>query len=219
MPRFGAQRATLPPARYARGCSWLFRTVFFASLRALGAGRNRESAALRTWVTCKRLTQSDAHRRDAELPEQLSRFFFPEVRRVRVPGTDYGRASGANAASRSKRSRIRRHAACDFLSTLPLECAIALRWPAKIDRRPLKASVVAVQYHEGRRPWRFASLTDPRDWVTKATMKMTTLNLPRHLPAWMLRVRRNGKKLALYFPSILRSPSNWRSRSQCHPRA
>lgn len=52
-----------------------------------------------------------------------------------------------------------------FLSTLPLEFGDHLRLDVIKEGRPAEATVVAVQYHEGRKAVAVRFLQGPCDWV------------------------------------------------------
>jgi hypothetical protein len=54
-----------------------------------------------------------------------------------------------------------------FLSTLPLEFDDRVRLEAVEQGRPAEATVVAVQYHEGRKAVAVRFLQGHRNWVTQ----------------------------------------------------
>ena len=54
-----------------------------------------------------------------------------------------------------------------FLSTLPLEFDDHVRLEAAQEGRPAEATVVAVQYHEGRKAVAVSFLQGPCAWVTR----------------------------------------------------
>ena len=54
-----------------------------------------------------------------------------------------------------------------FLSTLPLEFDDHVRLEAGQEGRPAEATVVAVQYHEGRKAVAVRFLQGHCDWVTQ----------------------------------------------------
>jgi hypothetical protein len=54
-----------------------------------------------------------------------------------------------------------------FLSTLPLEFDDRVRLEASQNGRPAEATVIAVQYHEGRKAVAVRFSNCPCDWVTQ----------------------------------------------------
>jgi hypothetical protein len=99
--------------------------------------------------------------------EQLSRF-FPEVRAVRIPVQI--------TTMRPGRMRLREASVLEFsgtqhaifLSTLPLEFADRVTVTGRDRSATAEASVVAVQYHEGRKAVAIRFSHGPCDWVTQA---------------------------------------------------
>ena len=98
--------------------------------------------------------------------EQLSRF-FPEVGAVRIPVQVI--------ALRPGRSQLRESTVLEFggakhgifLSTLPLEFADHVKVQCSNKPGASEGSVVAVQYHEGRKAVAVRFLHGPCDWVTQ----------------------------------------------------
>jgi hypothetical protein len=98
--------------------------------------------------------------------EQLARF-FPQATPVRIPVQV--------TALRGGRTRLREATVVEFggrehaifLSTLPLEFDDRVRLEAAQEGRPAEATVVAVQYHEGRKAVAVSFLQGPCDWVTQ----------------------------------------------------
>jgi hypothetical protein len=96
--------------------------------------------------------------------EQLARF-FPQARPVRIPVQV--------TASRGGRTRLREAAIVEyggpehaiFVSALPLEFDDRVQIEADGAGRPAEASVVGVQYHEGRKAVAVRFLQGPCDWV------------------------------------------------------
>ena len=96
--------------------------------------------------------------------EQLARF-FPQARPVRIPVQV--------TASRGGRTNLRETAIVEygdpehaiFLSTLPLEFDDRVRIEATGEGRPTEATVVGVQYHEGRKAVAVRFSQGPCDWV------------------------------------------------------
>ncbi len=97
---------------------------------------------------------------------QLARF-FPQARPVRIPVRV--------TASRGGRTGLREAAVVEFggpelaifLSTLPLEFDDRVRIEADGEGHPAEATVVGVQYHEGRKAVAVRFLQGPCDWVVK----------------------------------------------------
>jgi hypothetical protein len=98
--------------------------------------------------------------------EQLARF-FPQTKAVRVPVQV--------TSSRGGKTRLREATVVEFggtehaifLSTLPLEFDDRLRLEGPPDERPAEATVVAVQYHEGRKAVAVRFSRGPCHWVTQ----------------------------------------------------
>ena len=96
--------------------------------------------------------------------EQLARF-FPQARPVRIPVQV--------SASRGGKTRLREAAVVEFggpehaifLSTLPLEFDDRVQIEVTGEGRPKAATVVGVQYHEGRKAVAVRFLQGPCDWV------------------------------------------------------
>jgi hypothetical protein len=96
--------------------------------------------------------------------EQLARF-FPQARPVRIPVQV--------TSSRGGKASFREAAVVEFggpdhaifLSTLPLEFDDRVRIEASGEGRPAEATVVGVQYHEGRKAVAVRFLQGPCDWV------------------------------------------------------
>ncbi len=98
--------------------------------------------------------------------EQLARF-FPQARPVRIPIQV--------AASRGGGTIFREAAVVEFggpehaifLSNLPLEFDDRVRIEAAGEGRPAEATVVGMQYHEGRKAVAVRFLQGPCDWVVR----------------------------------------------------
>jgi len=101
---------------------------------------------------------------EQDCAEQLARF-FPQTKPVRIPVQV--------TASRGNRTNLREAAVVEFggpehaifLSTLPLEFDDRVRLEATGERRPAEATVVGMQYHEGRKAVAVRFLQGPCDWV------------------------------------------------------
>jgi hypothetical protein len=141
--------------------------VFVTSLRALGAGRNREISSVEDVGNLQKANAATLIDGTQNCAEQLSRF-FPEVRAVRVPVQI--------TAVRPGRTRLREASVLEFggtqhaifLSTLPLEFGDRVTVAGKDRSATAEASVVAVQYHEGRKAVAVRFSHGPCDWVTQA---------------------------------------------------
>jgi hypothetical protein len=101
---------------------------------------------------------------EQDCAEQLARF-FPQTRPVRIPVQV--------TVSRGGRTRLREAAVMEFggpehaifLSTLPLEFDDRMRIEPSGEGRPAEATVVGVQYHEGRKAVAVRFSQSPCDWV------------------------------------------------------
>jgi hypothetical protein len=101
---------------------------------------------------------------EQDCAEQLARF-FPHARPVRIPVEV--------TSSRGGKTSLREAAVVEFgcpdhaifLSTLPLEFDDRVRIEASGEGRPAEATVVGVQYHEGRKAVAVRFLQGPCDWV------------------------------------------------------
>ena len=101
---------------------------------------------------------------EQDCAEKLARF-FPQARPVRIPVHV--------TASRGGRTSLREAAVVEFggpehaifLSNLPLEFDDHVRVEATGEGRPAEASVVGVQYHEGRKAVAVRFIQGPCDWV------------------------------------------------------
>ena len=98
--------------------------------------------------------------------EQLSRF-FPQTRPVRIPVQVSSLRGGK---TRLREATVVEFACKDhaiFVSTLPLEFDDRVRLETTRKERPADATVVAVQYHEGRKAVAVRFTQGPCDWVTQ----------------------------------------------------
>jgi hypothetical protein len=141
--------------------------MFVTSLRALGAGRNRKNSSVEDVGNLQKADAATLMDGTKNCAEQLSRF-FPEVRAVRIPVQI--------TAMRPGRTRLREASVLEFggrqhaifLSTLPLEFADRVTVTGKDRSAIAEASVVAVQYHEGRKAVAVRFSRGPCDWVNQA---------------------------------------------------
>jgi hypothetical protein len=101
---------------------------------------------------------------EQDCAEQLARF-FPRARRVRIPV----QVTVCRGSSTSLREAAvvefgsPEHAV--FLSTLPLEFDDRVRIETDGEGRPALATVVGMQYHEGRKAVAVRFSQSPCDWV------------------------------------------------------
>jgi hypothetical protein len=101
---------------------------------------------------------------EQDCAQQLARF-FQQAKPVRIPVHV--------TASRGGRTSLREAAIVEyggpehaiFLCTLPLEFDDRVRIEATGEGRPAEATVVGVQYHEGRKAVAVRFLQGPCDWV------------------------------------------------------
>jgi hypothetical protein len=104
--------------------------------------------------------------REAGCAEQLSRF-FPELAAIRIPVqvSVLGRPE-----PRLKEATVLEYAAPEcaiFVSTLPLEFDDPVRLERHAERCVCDATVVAVQYHQGRKAVAVKFSQPPCDWVMR----------------------------------------------------
>ena len=98
--------------------------------------------------------------------DQLARF-FPQTKPVRIPVVV--------VCARGGKTRLREATVVEFgckdhaifLSTLPLEFDDRVRLEPSRKETPAEATVVAVQYHEGRKAVAVRFSQGPCDWVTQ----------------------------------------------------
>jgi hypothetical protein len=103
---------------------------------------------------------------EQDCAEQLARF-FPQTKPVRIPVQV--------TASRGGRTSLREAAVVEFgnpehaifLTTLPLEFDDRVRLERSPEEQPAEATVVAVQYHEGRKAVAVRFLHGPSNWVAQ----------------------------------------------------
>jgi hypothetical protein len=98
--------------------------------------------------------------------EQLARF-FPRTKPVRIPVLVICARGGKTRLREATVVEFgcREHAI--FLSTLPLEFGDHVRLEASRPECPAEATVVAVQYHEGRKAVAVRFTKGPCDWVAQ----------------------------------------------------
>lgn len=96
--------------------------------------------------------------------EQLSRF-FPEVVALRVPVQVTAARAGKSQLHEATVLEYGGTEHAIFLSTLPLEFADRVHVAGRDNPGAVEASVVAVQYHDGRKTVAVRFLHGPCDWV------------------------------------------------------
>ena len=112
----------------------------------------------------KRSTEIAVKEREADCAGQLARF-FPEASAVRIPVQV--------TALRGGRSKLREATVVEFggaqhaifVSTLPLEFEDRVRVERELPGATADATVVAVQYHEGRKAVAVKFTQAIADWV------------------------------------------------------
>ena len=101
---------------------------------------------------------------EQDCAEQLARF-FPQARRVRIPVHVTAWRGGRTSLREATIVEYGGPEHAIFLSTLPLEFDDRVRIEATGEGRPAEATVVGVQYHEGRKAVAVRFLQGPCDWV------------------------------------------------------
>lgn len=143
-----------------------------SSLRGdMCVSRGRTQSPGRSWKATsrgnvKRSTSTAVVEQEPGCAEQLSRF-FPHTRAVRIPvQVTVLRASGPKL----KEATVLEFAGPQeaiFLCTLPLEFEDRVRLERDAERCLADATVVAVQYHEGRKAVAVKFQQPPCNWVTR----------------------------------------------------
>lgn len=103
---------------------------------------------------------------ETDCAEQLARF-FPLSARVRVPVQVTAVRPGAMRLREATVLEFGAEGHAIFLSTLPLEFDDRVRLERDRTGRPADATVVAVQYHEGRKAVAVRFTNGPCAWVTQ----------------------------------------------------
>jgi len=98
--------------------------------------------------------------------EQLARF-FPHTKAVRVPVQVSCSRGGQTPLREATVVEFGGAEHAIFLSTLPLEFDERLRLEGPPEEGPAEATVVAVQYHEGRKAVAVRFLRGSCNWVIK----------------------------------------------------
>jgi hypothetical protein len=115
----------------------------------------------------KRSTAVGLPEQEEGCAEQLARF-FPQAVAVRVPVEVVALRGGG---LKLREAAVLEFGAADFaifLSTLPLEFDDRVRLESNPKGRAADATVVAVQYHEGRKAVAVRFVQAPCDWVTQS---------------------------------------------------
>jgi len=98
--------------------------------------------------------------------EQLARF-FPQTKAVRVPVQVISSRGGQTQLREATVVEYSGAEHAIFLSTLPLEFDDRVRLEGRQEEAPAEATVVAVQFHEGRKAVAVRFLQGSCNWVTK----------------------------------------------------
>ena len=101
---------------------------------------------------------------EQDCAEQLARF-FPQARRVHIPVQVTALRRGKAGLHEAAVVEFGGPEHAIFISTLPLEFDERVRIEVSEEGRPAEASVVGVQYHEGRKAVAIRFLQGPCDWV------------------------------------------------------
>jgi hypothetical protein len=115
----------------------------------------------------KRSTAVGLPEQEEGCAEQLARF-FPQAVAVRVPVEVVALRGGG---LKLREAAVLEFGAADFaifLSTLPLEFDDRVRLESNPKGRAADVTVVAVQYHEGRKAVAVRFVQAPCDWVTQS---------------------------------------------------
>jgi hypothetical protein len=118
------------------------------------AGQNRTMALITDTVGCA---------------EQLARF-FPKLSGVRIPIRVTPQRGGTSAA-RLEEAAVVEYGSEEyviFCSTLPLEFADRVRISRDGGGRPAEATVIALQYHEGRKAVAVRFVDGPCEWMRQS---------------------------------------------------
>ena len=103
---------------------------------------------------------------EQDCAEQLARF-FTHMRPVRIPVQVTSLRGGASQLREATVIEFGGVEHAIFLSALPLEFDDRVRLEAVQEGRPAEATVVAVQYHEGRKAVAVRFLQGHCNWVTQ----------------------------------------------------
>jgi hypothetical protein len=98
--------------------------------------------------------------------EQLSRF-FPQAAPIRLPVQVTSLRPGSSRLRESTVVEFGGPLYAIFLSTLPLEFDDRVKLHGDTQGRAAEATVIAVQYHEGRKAVAVRFSNGPCDWITQ----------------------------------------------------
>jgi len=144
-----------------------WRSVSFAALGVPGrkAGRGFRTGSRRGDV--KRASSTTLTVSEQDCAEQLGRF-FPQASPVRIPVQVTPLRAGGARLREATVVEFGGAAYAIFLSALPLEFDDRVILEAVQEGRSAEATVVAVQYHEGRKAVAVRFSQGRCDWVTQA---------------------------------------------------
>jgi hypothetical protein len=114
----------------------------------------------------RRFSGSTLTASEQDCAEQLARF-FPQSRPVRVPVQVTSLRGGGSQLREATVVEFGGAEHAIFLSALPLEFDDRVRLEAVEQGRPAEATVIAVQYHEGRKAVAVRFLQGHCNWVTQ----------------------------------------------------
>jgi len=114
----------------------------------------------------RRFSASTLAASEQDCAEQLARF-FPQARPLRVPVQVTSLRGGGSQLREATVVEFGGAEYAIFLSALPLEFDDRVRLEAVEQGRPAEATVVAVQYHEGRKAVAVRFLQGHCNWVTQ----------------------------------------------------
>jgi hypothetical protein len=103
---------------------------------------------------------------DPGCAEQLARF-FPRLNEVRIPVQVTALRGGRTKLREPVTLEFQAADLAIFVSTLPLEFDDRVRLEGHRKGRAVEATVIAVQYHEGRKAVAVRFTQGPCDWVTQ----------------------------------------------------
>jgi hypothetical protein len=124
----------------------------------LSAGKSRGDVKRSTGLALPELEQGCA--------EQLARF-FPQATSVRVPVQVTALRGGHTKLREATVLEFATSGVAIFVSTLPLEFDDRVRLERDNKGRTADATVIAVQYHEGRKAVAVRFSQGPCEWVTQ----------------------------------------------------
>ena len=114
----------------------------------------------------RRFSGSTVTTSEQDCAEQLARF-FPQSRPVRIPVQVTSLRGGGSRLREATVLEFGGPEHAIFLSTLPLEFDDRVQLEAFAQGRPAEATVIAVQYHQGRKAVAVRFLQGHSNWVTQ----------------------------------------------------